>query len=114
MLAGVPGEVGGLELAPGAALRCAEEIARGDASAGWCLSIAATSGLPAAYLPAESRAELFGDPLEIPAGVWAPRGGADPSTAASSSRAGGRTAAGSRTRPSSSQAASSTAARRPA
>jgi len=74
MLAGVPREVGGLELPPGVALRCAEEIARGDASAGWCLSIAATSGLPAAYLPPESRAELFGNPLEIPAGVWAPRG----------------------------------------
>jgi indole-3-acetate monooxygenase len=78
MLAGVPRDVGGLELAPGVALRCAEEIARGDASAGWCLSIAATSGLPAAYLPAESRAELFGDPQEIPAGVWAPRGKARP------------------------------------
>jgi alkylation response protein AidB-like acyl-CoA dehydrogenase len=74
MLAGVPRDVGGLELAPGVALRCAEELARGDASAGWCLSIAATSGLPAAYLPDESRAELFGDPHEIPAGVWAPRG----------------------------------------
>lgn len=78
MLAGVPRDVGGLELAPGIALRCAEELARGDASAGWCLSIAATSGLPAAYLPADSRAELFGDPLEIPAGVWAPRGKARP------------------------------------
>src|SRR2546423_2510482 len=74
MMAGAPREVGGLELAPGLALRCAEEIARGDASAGWCVSIAATSSLLAAYLPAESRAELFGDPREIAAGVWAPRG----------------------------------------
>ena len=78
MLAGVPRDVGGLELAPGVALRCAEELARGDASAGWCLSIAATSGLPAAYLSDDSRAELFGDPQEIPAGVWAPRGKARP------------------------------------
>lgn len=78
MLAGIPCEVGGLELPPGVALRCAEELARGDASAGWCLSIAATSGLPAAYLPADSRGELFADPLEIPAGVWAPRGKARP------------------------------------
>src|SRR4051794_32271927 len=59
MLAGAPREAGGLELPPGMALGCAEEIARGDASAGWCVSIAATSGLVAAYLPAESRAELF-------------------------------------------------------
>ena len=74
MLAGCPPRGRWPRAAPGVALQCAEELARGDASAGWCLSIAATSGLPAAYLPAESRAELFGDPLEIPAGVWAPRG----------------------------------------
>jgi indole-3-acetate monooxygenase len=78
MLAGAPREVGGLELAPGAALQCAEEIARGDASAGWCVSIAATSSLLAAYLPAETRAELFDDPRGIAAGVWAPRGQARP------------------------------------
>ena len=74
MLAGAPREVGGLELAPGALLRCAEEIARGDASAGWCVSIAATSSLLAAYLPAETRTDLFDDPRRIAAGVWAPRG----------------------------------------
>lgn len=76
--AGAPFEVGGLELAPGSALRCAEEIARGDASAGWCVSIAITSSLLAAYLPAEGRAELFGDGRRIAAGVWAPRGRARP------------------------------------
>jgi alkylation response protein AidB-like acyl-CoA dehydrogenase len=74
MRAGAPREVGALELAPGATLRCAEEIARGDASAGWCVSIAATSSLLAAYLAAEERDELFGDPDGIAAGVWAPRG----------------------------------------
>ena len=74
MMAGAPREVGGLELAPGLALRCADEVARGDASAGWCVSIAATSSLLAAYLPGESRTELFDDPRGIAAGVWAPRG----------------------------------------
>jgi alkylation response protein AidB-like acyl-CoA dehydrogenase len=78
MMAGAPREAGGLELAPGLTLRCAEEIARGDASAGWCVSIAATSSLLAAYLPAESRAEMFDDPQGIAAGVWAPRGKAQP------------------------------------
>ena len=78
MLAGAPREVGGLELAPGLALRCAEEIARGDASAGWCVSIAITSSLLVAYLPTETRVELFDSPLEIAAGVWAPRGRARP------------------------------------
>jgi len=74
MMAGAPREAGGLELPPGVTLACAEEIARGDASAGWCVSIAATSSLLAAYLPAESRGELFADPRAIAAGVWAPRG----------------------------------------
>src|SRR5256885_406010 len=76
--AGAPVEVGGAELAPGPALRCAEEIARGDASAGWCVSIAITSSLLAAYLPAERRTELFGDGRGVAAGVWAPRGKARP------------------------------------
>jgi alkylation response protein AidB-like acyl-CoA dehydrogenase len=74
MMAGAPREVGGLELAPGSTLHCAEEIARGDASAGWCVAVAATSSLLAAYLPAESRDELFADPQGIAAGIFAPRG----------------------------------------
>jgi indole-3-acetate monooxygenase len=74
MRAGAPRDVGALELAPGPALRCAEDIARGDASAGWCVSIAATSSLLAGYLHEETRAELFGDTEGIAAGVWAPRG----------------------------------------
>jgi alkylation response protein AidB-like acyl-CoA dehydrogenase len=76
--AGAPLELGGLELAPALALRCAEEVARGDASTGWCVSIAITSSLLAAYLPEESRTELFGDGRGIAAGVWAPRGKARP------------------------------------
>lgn len=72
--AGAPSEVGGLELAPGAALACAEEIARGDASAGWCVSIAVTSSLLAGYLPPEGRDELFGDGRGVAAGIFAPRG----------------------------------------
>jgi alkylation response protein AidB-like acyl-CoA dehydrogenase len=72
--AGAPIEVEAMELAPGPALRCAEEIARGDASAGWCVSIAITSSLLAAYLPAEARTELFGGGQGVASGVWAPRG----------------------------------------
>ncbi|WP_051574894.1 acyl-CoA dehydrogenase family protein [Mycobacterium sp. URHB0044] len=69
-----PTELGGLELSPGTALRCAEAVARGNASAGWCVSIAITSGLPVAYLPESSRQELFGAGRGVGAGVWAPRG----------------------------------------
>jgi len=72
--AGAPVEVRGLELAPGVALRCAEAVARGNASAGWCVSIAITSSLLVAYLPASSREALFGDGRGVAAGVWAPRG----------------------------------------
>jgi alkylation response protein AidB-like acyl-CoA dehydrogenase len=72
--AGAPMEVAGLELPPGVALLCAEELARGDASTGWCVSIAITSSLLAAYLPASGRDELFGDGRGVAAGVWAPRG----------------------------------------
>ena len=76
--AGAPVEVEGLELAPGTALRCAEEVARGDASAGWCVSIAITSSLLVAYLPPASRDELFGQGRGVAAGVWAPHGKARP------------------------------------
>ena len=72
--AGAPAEVRGLELPPAVALRCAEALARGNASAGWCVSIAITSSLLVAYLPASSRDALFGDGRGVAAGVWAPRG----------------------------------------
>jgi indole-3-acetate monooxygenase len=75
---GAPVEVEGLELAPGVALRCAEEVARGDTSAGWCVSIAITSSLLVAYLPPVARDELFGDGRGVAAGVWAPHGRARP------------------------------------
>jgi indole-3-acetate monooxygenase len=78
MSAGAPREVGGLELPPGELLGDAEEIARGDASAGWCVSIAATSSLLAGYLTERGRAELFSDPAGIAAGIFAPRGTARP------------------------------------
>jgi alkylation response protein AidB-like acyl-CoA dehydrogenase len=78
MRAGAPEELGALELAPGPSLKAAEEIARGDASAGWCVSIAITSSLLAAYLPDEDRDQLFGDGRGVAAGVWAPRGKARP------------------------------------
>ena len=74
MRAGVPAALGALEAPPARTLGGAEAIARGDASAGWCVSIAATSSLLSAYLPEPAAAEIFGDPHMIAAGVWAPRG----------------------------------------
>ncbi len=78
MRAGAPAELGALEASPARTLSGAERIARGDASAGWCVSIAATSSLLAAYLPAAGAAEIFTDPDTVAAGVWAPRGRAVP------------------------------------
>jgi indole-3-acetate monooxygenase len=72
--AGAPAEVGGLELPPQVGLHAAEELARGDASTGWCVAIGITSTLLVAYLPPSSRDELFGEGRGLAAGVWAPRG----------------------------------------
>jgi alkylation response protein AidB-like acyl-CoA dehydrogenase len=72
--AGAPAAVGAAEAPPAVTLRCAEAIARGDASAGWCVSIAATSSLLGGWLPADGLAEVFGHAGAVAAGVWAPRG----------------------------------------
>jgi alkylation response protein AidB-like acyl-CoA dehydrogenase len=69
---------GGRRPSPGVILRGAETVARGDASAGWCVSINATSSLLSAYLPEKGATEVFGDPRSVAAGVWAPRGAARP------------------------------------
>ena len=78
MRAGAPASLGAAQASPAVTLRCAEEVARGDASAGWCVSIAATSSLLAGWLSAEGAAEVFGAPDAVAAGVWAPRGSARP------------------------------------
>ncbi|MFC8710549.1 acyl-CoA dehydrogenase family protein [Streptomyces sp. NPDC057197] len=70
--AGVPESLGGPEIPPPGILRAAETAARADASAGWCVAIAASTSLLSAYLPAEGAAEVFGDPRSVAAGVWAP------------------------------------------
>jgi indole-3-acetate monooxygenase len=73
---GAPSRVGAAEATPAVMLRCAEEVARGDGSAGWCVSIAATSSLLGGWLSGEGLAEVFGNPENVAAGVWAPRGAA--------------------------------------
>lgn len=71
---GVPKHLGGPEAPPAVSLETAEAVARGDASAGWCVSIAVTSSLLSAYAPRECAEEVFGDPATVAAGVWAPKG----------------------------------------
>jgi alkylation response protein AidB-like acyl-CoA dehydrogenase len=76
--AGLPVALGGFEPTAATVLRAAETVAEGDASAGWCVSIAATSSLLGAYLPEKGGQEIFGDPSAVAAGVWAPGGKAAP------------------------------------
>jgi indole-3-acetate monooxygenase len=78
MRAGAPATLGALQLPPSETLASAERIAQGDASAGWCVSIAATSSLLAGYLSPHAATEILGDERAIAAGVWAPRGTAKP------------------------------------
>lgn len=69
---GVCRSAGGPETPPGVMLDAAETVARGDASAGWCVAIAMTSSLLSAYLSPEGVEEVFGDPRSTAVGVWAP------------------------------------------
>lgn len=70
----VPAEYGGLESHPGELVQVVERIAQADGSAAWCVFIGATSGLVAAFLEPREASRIFGDPLTITAGVFAPRG----------------------------------------
>src|SRR6476659_8322927 len=63
--AGAPAETGAAEARPAQTLRLAETVARGDASAGWCVSIAATSSLLGGWLSPEGLAEEFGAPENV-------------------------------------------------
>ena len=78
MRAGAPAGLGALEAPPAVTLACAERIAQGDASAGWCVSIACTSSLLAGWMPEAGAAEVLGGADDVAAGVWAPRGRATP------------------------------------
>lgn len=70
----VPQAYGGLEAPPATLIRVIERLARADGSAAWCAFIGATSGAVAAFLPPDAAREVFGDPMTITAGVFAPRG----------------------------------------
>lgn len=69
-----PKRFGGLELSPREIVEITEALAAANASAGWCAMIAATTALNAAYMAPEYAAEIYGDPLTITGGVFAPMG----------------------------------------
>src|SRR3954470_878600 len=66
--------LGGLEAHPATLVRAVEALARGDGAAGWCVAIAATSGLVAGYLPPDGARAIYGDAASVAGGVFAPKG----------------------------------------
>jgi indole-3-acetate monooxygenase len=74
----VPEAIGGLEMRVADLSAAIQTIARADASAGWCVMIASTTALNAAYLPRDFAAEVFANPHTITGGVFAPMGKAVP------------------------------------
>jgi len=70
----VPRAYGGRELTPTEMVICIEELARGDASTGWCVGKATCSALVARSLPAPVLHEMFDDGKSIGACVLASKG----------------------------------------
>jgi indole-3-acetate monooxygenase len=66
----LPHSLGGAELPPAPYVRVVEEIAKGDASAAWCLNQGAGCSMTAAYLDPAAAKEVFGGPHGILA--WGP------------------------------------------
>ncbi|CAO1654670.1 acyl-CoA dehydrogenase family protein [Parasphingorhabdus sp. NYA22] len=72
-----PAALGGLELEPLDFMKIVATVAEADASAGWCVMIAVTSTLGAAYMPEPVAQEIFGADDVITGGVFAPMGKAE-------------------------------------
>ena len=70
----VPASVGGGEAPPAELLAAVEALAQGDAAAGWCVAVCATSGMLGAYLGEAAAAKVYGDPASVTGGVFAPSG----------------------------------------
>jgi alkylation response protein AidB-like acyl-CoA dehydrogenase len=73
----VPQVYGGPECDPITILRAIESVAIADGAAGWCTMIASTTSSLSMFLPASAASELFGDPMSISGGVFAPNGTAE-------------------------------------
>jgi indole-3-acetate monooxygenase len=70
----VPESIGGGEADTATLVQVCEELARGDAAAGWCIAVMATAGMVAAYIPDAAAREVYGDDRSVVGGVFAPRG----------------------------------------
>ena len=70
----VPRRLGGAEAPLADIVAALEILGAADAATGWCAMIAGTTALGSAYLPDPWSAEIFGDPMTISGGVFAPMG----------------------------------------
>jgi alkylation response protein AidB-like acyl-CoA dehydrogenase len=70
----VPASVGGGEADTATTVEVCEELARGDAAAGWCIAVMSTAGMLAAYIPEAAAREVYGDAGSVVGGVFAPKG----------------------------------------
>ncbi len=70
----VPRDLGGHETDVATMVAAIEAVARGDGAAGWCLMIAATTGVTAAQLPIEGAREIYTDPGVVTGGMLMPKG----------------------------------------
>lgn len=74
----IPRPAGGGETAPGEFVDAIAAVARGDASAGWSVMVAATAGLMLGWVDPRVAREIAGDGRGVLAGVYAPGGTATP------------------------------------
>jgi alkylation response protein AidB-like acyl-CoA dehydrogenase len=70
----LPAELGGVELPLGAVVDAVAAIAAADGSAGWCAAIGAGSNVFAGYLPRHAAEQVFADPDQANATMFAPSG----------------------------------------
>ncbi|OYU14164.1 MAG: hydrolase [Alphaproteobacteria bacterium PA4] len=70
----VPRRLGGAEAPPADILTALEILGQADAATGWCVMIAGTTALAAAWLPDHHAEAIFADPAAITGGVFAPMG----------------------------------------
>lgn len=74
----VPVELDGPAVPAWESLRVIEQYGYADGAVGWCVAIATTSSLLAAYLPAEWGKLIYADPASITGGFAMPKGRARP------------------------------------
>ncbi len=74
----VPAELDGPSVPAWESLRVIEQYGYADGAVGWCVAIATTSSLLAAFLPAEWGKVIYADPASITGGFAMPKGRARP------------------------------------